>query len=113
MILKLLLIGLFFQSWLVLAKPIDSVGCAKLTLSEQIARKVASIRAQAQWVKQHHGSLFSGKESLLLENNTSQLTQEIMVKSAGQLPSQAALNVKQYFRKVDGETLLCIHLSTK
>lgn len=121
--LKLLLIIVVFFCGQVLAKSHESTGCANIALSKEVATKMALMRAKAKWVEQHDGRVVSGRETLLLENDDSQLPQlsaqqlmqVIKVKSAGHVPSNltAKVSYKHHVNDTKGDYLLCIHLSAK
>lgn len=115
MTVKLAFILLCFLSWPVLAKHNEIVGCATLVHKKEVAIKVAFIRAKASWVEHHYGGVVSGRETLLLENDTTQLAQTIKVQSTGLVPSKVGLlaNTEQRVKDIDGKPFICVYLSKK
>ncbi len=112
---KLAFILVCFLSWPVLAKNNKTVGCASLVRKKEVAIKIALIRAKASWIENHYGGVVSGRETLLLDNDTTQLAQTIKVQSAGFVPSQPSLEVnnEQRVKGIDGKSFICVYLSTK
>ena len=115
MIVKLMFILLCFLSWPVIAENNEIVGCAGLFRGEEVTMKVALIRAKASWAEHHYGGVVSGRETLLLDNDTTQLAQLIKVESAGLVSSQPVFHVsnEQRVKNIDGKSYICVHLSTK
>jgi len=112
---KLAFILVCFLSWPVLAKNIKTVGCASLVHKKEVALKIALIRAKASWVEHHYGGVVSGRETLLLDNDTTQLAQTIKVQGTGLVPSQPILQVnnEQRVKDIDGKPFICVYLSKK
>lgn len=114
----LMVILLSFLSSLAFAKHDETLGCASLSLGEELATKIALMRAKAHWVEQHYGRVVSGRETLLVENETAQLAQTIKTKSAGRVPSLLAaqsrsephIKSSQRVKDIEGDPYLCIHL---
>lgn len=112
---KLAFILVCFLSGPVLAKNIKTVGCASLVHKKEVAIKIALIRAKASWVEHHYGGVVSGSETLLLDNDTTQLAQTIKVQSTGFVPSEVELqvNTEQRVKDIDGKPFICVYLSKK
>lgn len=112
--MKLKLLGILFLllSFQVLAKHNKSIGCANLVLGKEVATKIALIRARAYWVEHYYGRVVSGQETLLVDNNTTQLAQTIKAKSVGLTPSLSASHFKKSDRvkEIDGKPYFCVHL---
>lgn len=108
----LLCILLSVLSYPVLAKHRESIGCANLTLGKEVAKKIALIRAKADWVEHHNGQVVSGRETLLVEGDATQLAQTIKTESAGWVPSISTSHLKSSRRvkEIDGKPYLCIYL---
>jgi len=112
---KLLFTLLCFLSWTAFTKHHESTGCANLAYPEEIAIKIALIRAKASWVEHHYGGVVSGRETLLLDNDTTQLALTIKIESVGRIESQSVLQVTydKRVKNIDGKPHLCIYFATK
>jgi hypothetical protein len=112
--MKLKLLGILFLllSFQALAKHNKSIGCASLALGKEVATKIALIRARSYWVEHYYGRVVSGQETLLVDNNTTQLAQTIKTKSVGLIPSLSASHFKKSDRvkEIDGKSYFCVHL---
>ena len=110
----ILCIFFLFLSWQVFAKDNESIDCVNLALDNDKAKIIALMRAKAHWVEHHHGRVVSGTETLLTEDNKSQLIQTIKTESAGRVPPLSSPQVKQSERikMIKDKPYLCIYLKT-
>ncbi|MGJ8674344.1 MAG: hypothetical protein ACSHWP_00215 [Pseudoalteromonas sp.] len=83
---------------LVHAEQVMGEGCALLEKDETKVKKIAILKAQADWVRLNQGITVSGKESILITENTNEerFEQEITIKITGKMNT---------FRVIDTETV--------